>query len=91
LRHVGTDDEKNRKKTGQTGSFKDFEILVFWLMVRIFNVVIRFRICLSIYVRNAQRRHIHNLTITSVADPDPGSGIRCLFDPWIRDPGWVKK
>ncbi len=19
-----------------------------------------------------------------------GSGIRCLFDPWIRDPGWVK-
>jgi hypothetical protein len=26
---------------------------------------------------------------TSVADPDPGSGIRCLFDPWIRDPEWV--
>ena len=21
----------------------------------------------------------------SVADPDPGSGIRCFFDPWIRD------
>jgi hypothetical protein len=21
---------------------------------------------------------------------DPGSGIRCLFDPWIRDPGCVK-
>ncbi len=21
---------------------------------------------------------------------DPGSGIRCLFDPWIRDSGWVK-
>jgi hypothetical protein len=19
-----------------------------------------------------------------------GSGIQCLFDPWIRDPGWVK-
>jgi hypothetical protein len=19
-----------------------------------------------------------------------GSGIRCLFDPWIRDPGWIK-
>jgi hypothetical protein len=19
-----------------------------------------------------------------------GSGIRCLFDPWIRDLGWVK-
>jgi hypothetical protein len=42
----------------------------------------------------------------SVADPDPGSGaffapgsgIRCLFGPWIRDPvpfwpldpGWIK-
>jgi hypothetical protein len=25
----------------------------------------------------------------SVADPDPGSVIR-YFDPWIRDPGWVK-
>jgi hypothetical protein len=20
-----------------------------------------------------------------------GSGIWCLFDPWIRDPGWLKK
>jgi hypothetical protein len=19
-----------------------------------------------------------------------GSGIRCRFDPWIRDPGWIK-
>jgi hypothetical protein len=19
-----------------------------------------------------------------------GSGIRCLFDPWIQDPGWVE-
>jgi hypothetical protein len=19
-----------------------------------------------------------------------GSGIRCIFDPWIRDPGWVE-
>jgi hypothetical protein len=27
---------------------------------------------------------------TSVADPDPGSGIGYLFDPWIRDPGWEK-
>ncbi len=26
----------------------------------------------------------------SVADPDSGSGIRCLFDPWNRDPGWVE-
>jgi hypothetical protein len=27
---------------------------------------------------------------TSVADPDPGSGMGCLFDPWTRDPGWEK-
>ncbi len=27
----------------------------------------------------------------SVADPDLGSGIRWLFDPWIRDPEWIKK
>ncbi len=27
------------------------------------------------------------LHFISVADPDPGLGIRCLFDPWIRDPG----
>jgi hypothetical protein len=28
----------------------------------------------------------------SVADPDPGSGIRCLLTPGsgIRDPGWVE-
>ncbi len=33
-----------------------------------------------------------NLTLvhSSVADPDPGSGIGCLFDPRIRDPGWVE-
>jgi hypothetical protein len=29
--------------------------------------------------------------LTSVADPDSKSGIRCLFDPRIRDPGWVKR
>ncbi len=27
------------------------------------------------------------LLSSRVADPDPGSGIRCLFDPWIRDLG----
>jgi hypothetical protein len=27
------------------------------------------------------------ISLTSAADPDPGSGIGCLFDPWIRDPG----
>jgi hypothetical protein len=25
--------------------------------------------------------------VHSVADPDPGSGILCLFDPWIWYPG----
>jgi hypothetical protein len=30
------------------------------------------------------------LYFISVADPDPGFGIRCLFDPWIRDTGRVK-
>jgi hypothetical protein len=30
------------------------------------------------------------ITFFSVADPDPGSGIGYLFDPWIRDPGWRK-
>jgi hypothetical protein len=29
-------------------------------------------------------------TVFSVADPDLGSGIGCLFDPCIRDPGWEK-
>jgi hypothetical protein len=29
-------------------------------------------------------------TTSTVAVPDRGSGIRYLFDPWIRDPGWVK-
>jgi hypothetical protein len=24
---------------------------------------------------------------SSVADPDPGSGIGCLLDLWIQDPG----
>jgi hypothetical protein len=28
--------------------------------------------------------------VPAVAGQYPGSGIRCLFDPWIRDPGWVK-
>ncbi len=38
----------------------------------------------------------YNLQV-GASDRDPnlqccetGSGIRCLFDPWIRDPGWVK-
>jgi hypothetical protein len=33
---------------------------------------------------------IKNTYQSSVADPDPGSRIGYLFDPWIRDPGWEK-
>jgi hypothetical protein len=25
-----------------------------------------------------------------LANQSCGSGIRCLFDPWIRDPAWAK-
>ncbi len=38
----------------------------------------------AMYYSHTQVRRI------SVADPDSGSGNRCLFDPWIRDPGWAK-
>ncbi len=31
---------------------------------------------------------IGRLVLHSIADP--GSRIRCLFDLWIRDPGWIK-
>jgi hypothetical protein len=31
------------------------------------------------------------MAVLRIRIQDPGSGIRCLFDPWIRDPGWVKK
>ncbi len=31
---------------------------------------------------------IGRLVLNSIADP--GSRIRCLFDLWIRDPGWIK-
>jgi hypothetical protein len=27
---------------------------------------------------------------SNIEDPDPGSGIWFLFDPWIRDQGRVK-
>ncbi len=32
--------------------------------------------------------HTHYSTVYSVSDSDPESGA--FFDPWIRDPGWVK-
>jgi hypothetical protein len=35
--------------------------------------------------RVTRRFRLGNYVPTSVADPDLGSGIRCLFDPWIRD------
>ncbi len=38
----------------------------------------------------ADRRVPFGAQKSSVADTDPGSGIGCLFDPWIRDPGWEK-
>jgi hypothetical protein len=45
-----------------------------------------FRIFLrNIYVRAKAKAFV--VLVGSVADPDPGFGIRCLFDPWIRDPG----
>jgi hypothetical protein len=28
----------------------------------------------------------YHLYLSSVADPDLGSGIQCLFDPWSQDP-----
>jgi hypothetical protein len=40
-------------------------------------------------IKNEKMMKFHVLK-TFVADPDPRSGIRCLFDRWIRDPGWVK-
>jgi hypothetical protein len=27
--------------------------------------------------------------MSSVVDTDPGSAIRCLSDPWIRETGWA--
>jgi hypothetical protein len=36
----------------------------------------------------AERLLIEAVRVNSVADP--GSGIGCFFDPWIRDPGWEK-
>jgi hypothetical protein len=34
----------------------------------------------------------HKISVeSSVENLDPGYGIRCLFDPWIRDPRWVKR
>jgi hypothetical protein len=37
-------------------------------------------------INNHLRKSQKDGAVSSVADPDPGSGIRCPFDPWIRDP-----
>ncbi len=44
------------------------------------------------YISRHGNKQVSQISIfwTSVADPDPGSGMGCLFDPWIRDPGWEK-
>jgi hypothetical protein len=43
---------------------------------------------LRVFLRNIYvRAKAFVVLVGSVAVPDPGSGIRCLFDPWIRDPG----
>jgi hypothetical protein len=44
----------------------------------------------KINIWKKERRNENFKLSDSVADPDSGSGIGCLFDPWIRDPGWVK-
>jgi hypothetical protein len=41
-------------------------------------------------ISDFKKLFLSSMVICSVADPDPGSGIRCLFNPWIRDPGWEK-
>jgi hypothetical protein len=35
-------------------------------------------------------QYLEYLVVHNIAEPDPGSGILCLFDPWIREPGWIK-
>ncbi len=43
----------------------------------------------NILMKSRIRLHLIRMCkqVASVADPDLGSGIGCLFDPWIRDPG----
>jgi hypothetical protein len=62
------------------------QILLFSISTLTFKTPKKFSLSFSCY------KKIIEGTI-SVADPDPGSGIRdprsgirCLFDPWIRDP-----
>ncbi len=57
-----------------------------WSQIRITSMRSRFRIRIKV----KSRIRIRNPVCNSVADPDPGSGIGYLFDPWIRDPEWEK-
>jgi hypothetical protein len=50
--------------------------------IRIHNTGPKCRVTEASYLQ----RTSYMIISCSVADPDPGSGIRCLFDPWIRDP-----
>jgi hypothetical protein len=55
-----------------------FTLMRIWIQeVKTVRIRILVRLCLH-----------KNVDFGSVADPDPGSGIRdwVLFDPWIRDP-----
>ncbi len=36
------------------------------------------------------KKQLGKLTLIFQQCCGPGSGVRGLFDPWIRDPGWVK-
>jgi hypothetical protein len=47
-------------------------------------------ICSTARHTSSQTSLNYSVTFTGVADPDQESGIRCLLDPWIKDPGWVK-
>ncbi len=43
------------------------------------------------YIQTASKTPIRNAGISDYTlSQCSGSGIRYLFDPWIRDPGWVK-
>jgi hypothetical protein len=48
------------------------------------------RIFISILFFNTGYNSFKNLvTVLRIRIRYPGSGIRCLFDPWIRDPEYV--
>jgi hypothetical protein len=59
------------------------------ILEKVQHIHLRHKISPFLTKKNSQKfifGYIRSVPV-SVADPDPGSGIRCLFDPWIRDPG----